>query len=277
MILGLVLSDMETMPNRPLDKIRNLSCGWKIQINLTLITIIALFGSIPNDKPTNPTGCDGTIEFSYAKATGFLTATYDERCTVYDIVSMNGFLSLKFIIIIAALATMLLALTSEVAQWILDSQPLQFLGKISYSLYLIHELVSVWMMRDTYNYFLSQGVLAENAIGYVFAIYTPVLILISWLLYMLVDKPSKIVAGEIDRQIRKDRPDPIPIENPESGELEKPDKEKFYSCSEFIKRNFVILFGFLIWLILVFIVGEILSHFHGLKPIIAQFPQEFKL
>ena len=268
--MGLVLSDLETMPYRPLDKIRNLSCGWKIPINLTLITIIALFGSIPNNKPTNPSGCDGTIEISYVKATGYLTATYDERCTLYDIVSMNGFFSFKFIIMIATLATMVLALTSEVAQWILDSQPLQFLGQISYSLYLIHELVNVWMMRDTFNYFLSQGVLAENAIGYVFAIYTPILILISWLLYMLVDKPSKIVAGEIDRQIRKDRPDPIAIKNPETGEFEKPDKEKFYSYSEFTKRNFVTLFGFLIWLILVFIIGETLSNFHDFKPIVAQ-------
>ena len=93
---------------------------------------------------------------------------------------------------------MVLALTSEWTQWVLSTPPCQFLGKVSYTLYLIHQLFVVWMMRDTYNYFLREGVSAELAIFYIFLIYTPILLLVSWLLEFTVDTPAKKFSNELD-------------------------------------------------------------------------------
>jgi peptidoglycan/LPS O-acetylase OafA/YrhL len=56
-------------------------------------------------------------------------------------------------IYIGALAIFFLALVSPGFQWILASPPLQFLGKISYTLYLTHEWIIEWAMQDYYNHF----------------------------------------------------------------------------------------------------------------------------
>lgn len=53
-------------------------------------------------------------------------------------------------------------------------------------------------MVDTYYYFLGIDVTPDLAVLYVFLIYTPPLILISWLLTILVDAPSKDFAYELD-------------------------------------------------------------------------------
>lgn len=42
----------------------------------------------------------------------------------------------------------------------------------------------------------------SEAILYVFLIFTPIIILVSWLLEMWIDTPSKNLAGEIDRALR---------------------------------------------------------------------------
>jgi hypothetical protein len=46
----------------------------------------------------------------------------------------------------------------------------------------------------------------ENAKFYVFLIYTPVLILVSWLLEMGVDTPAKNFSAEVDIAARIQRP-----------------------------------------------------------------------
>jgi len=45
-LIGTLLADMENMVERPLDKIRDLSLGWKIVFNSTLIIMIVLWGSL---------------------------------------------------------------------------------------------------------------------------------------------------------------------------------------------------------------------------------------
>ena len=62
---------------------------------------------------------------------------------------------------------------------------------MSYTLYLIHELFIVWIQRDTYNVLLDNGVGAEVGLVYIFVIYTPVLLLVSWVLEITVDTPAK--------------------------------------------------------------------------------------
>ena len=86
------------------------------------------------------------------------------------------------------------------------------MGRISYSLYLAHELVTEWAAVDTYYSFLGQDVDVNLAILYVFLIYTPLLILGAWVLTVLVDIPSKDFAYQLDLQTRKERlPAPMVI------------------------------------------------------------------
>ena len=87
---------------------------------------------------------------------------------------------------------------------------------------------------------------AEDAVIMVFLSCTPVLLVISWILELLVDRPSKEFAGEFDRQIRRNRPKPMPTKN-EDGELIVPSEEEYYSFSEFSKRIWPI-YAFIAWL-----------------------------
>lgn len=98
----------------------------------------------------------------------------------------------------AAWSIMVLALTSEWFQWLLGSVVFQFMGKISFCLYLFHELFTDWAEVDTYYYFMGQGLEANEAIFVTWLIYTPLLILISWGLTELVDLPAKEFAYEVD-------------------------------------------------------------------------------
>lgn len=113
-----------------------------------------------------------------------------------------------------------LVLLSEGAQWLLRTIPFQFMGRISYMLYLIHELFIEWMMIDFYGHYRrkdrpihredtfdqsneimddkDQQVPHELLVLYSWLIFTPILILVSWLLTWLVDDPSKNFSYELD-------------------------------------------------------------------------------
>ena len=80
------------------------------------------------------------------------------------------------------------------------------MGRISYTFYLIHLLILEWAMADTARYWTANVPEDEfsrnDAALYVFLIYTPIIIVISWLMEMSIDTPSKDLAGEIDRELR---------------------------------------------------------------------------
>jgi len=180
-LIGVAISDMENMVYRPLDKIRDLHWGWKIPLNTVLILIILIYGAIEGDTPDK------------------CYTLYDDRCPEVIWYSLNGFLPLQFTKNLSTMAIILLALTSEGAQWVLKTAPIQFLGKVSYPLYLFHVLILHWAERDTYNYFLGEGIPADEAVIYIFLIWTPILFLLSWILEFIIDRPSKEFAGEFDR------------------------------------------------------------------------------
>jgi len=87
----------------------------------------------------------------------------------------------------------------------------------------------------------------------------------SWVLEVIIDRPSKEFAGEFDRQIRRQQPNPMPVKNPETGELERPDKKEFYSCSAFSKRIWPI-WVFIGWLLFVLVSTEVFAANHTYKP-----------
>lgn len=79
------------------------------------------------------------------------------------------------------------------------------MGRISYTFYLIHLLILEWAMSNTVRLWVGEdeGEFSRNdGALWVFVIYTPVIILISWLMEMGIDTPSKNLAGEIDRELR---------------------------------------------------------------------------
>jgi hypothetical protein len=117
---------------RPFDAIRNLSLGMSILRNVILLTIFFLWGSL------NRYGC------------------YNERddpCPLFDAITIHSYLPFWMAIYIGAMAIFILALVSPAFQWVLGSPPMQFLGKISYTLYLSHEWIIQWAMQDYYGHF----------------------------------------------------------------------------------------------------------------------------
>jgi len=93
--------------------------------------------------------------------------------------------------LIAALAIFFLSLTSSWAMAILGSWPMQKLGEISYCLYLVHTLIIEWCQKELQYYWVQQGFDYDYAAYYVFLIFTPVLLLLSWLATIAIDTPSK--------------------------------------------------------------------------------------
>jgi len=141
---GVILADLETLNQRPLDGIRNLHWGWKIPVNFALFFVGVSFGAY--SKNTSMLHCEnlGSEEKGY--------------CYYWAVISWNGILPMEICTHIGANAIIILALTSDVAAWILGSVIIQFMGKISFCLYLVHELFTEWLIVDTYYYFIGRGI-----------------------------------------------------------------------------------------------------------------------
>ena len=82
----------------------------------------------------------------------------------------------------------------------------------------------------------------NTAALYIFLIYTPALILLSWALEVAVDGPARELAGEVEREVRRER-----------GWWRKGRRK---TCCEFIWTNWKI-WSLIIWLLAVFIVTEV--------------------
>ena len=89
------------------------------------------------------------------------------------------------------------------------AEPLQFLGRISFSLYLFHEIFLYWPIANTTTNWMEQygGCSCFNsnvAALFTFLIYTPLLILVSWIADILIDKTSQNLTRDIDKLCRDD-------------------------------------------------------------------------
>lgn len=101
---------------------------------------------------------------------------------------------------------------------------------------------------------------AELAILWLFVIYTPVLLLVSWFLEFTVDTPAKNFSFELDVQVRKVRPKMFKKDKP----LEE--DEEYYTCGRFSKRIWPI-FAMLAWLAFVLIVTEVYIRLHNNREV----------
>jgi hypothetical protein len=105
---------------RPLDSIRDLNFWVKIPINLTFLAIFMLWGSIMSN--------------------GNCSNKDPDACWFHRAVTF-GELDLLPWAFFAAISGFVFLLTSEYFQWLMSSAPFRFLGRISYTLYLIHEFI----------------------------------------------------------------------------------------------------------------------------------------
>ena len=125
------------------------------------------------------------------------------------------------------------------------------MGRISFSLYLVHELFVDGVMVDSYYYLIGQdpgyyGLDAQTALWVILLIYTPTLIVLSWILTFVVDEPSKKWVNSLDVQARQTRPPPRDTDET---------AEEHYSCWSFTKRSWYPI-GFITYLVVLFIVTE---------------------
>lgn len=160
---------------------------------------------------------------------------------------------------LASFAIMIFILTSGYFQWFLFTPPMKFMGKISYMLYLSHELFVEWGAIDFYGHFRpmhrmegdsEEGLISHDAlVGYCFLLFTPILLFVAWGLTELVDNPSKDFAYELDKQNRLYELEP---EKDKDGNV-IPDKREptWLWLLKYWK-----MWVFLGWIALVYIVGE---------------------
>ena len=127
-------------------------------------------------------------------------------------------------------------------------------------------LIVQWLMRDTYNYLLDElKYPAEDCVVMIILFYTPILLFVSWVLEIIIDRPAKEFSGELDRILRRKRPKPMPTKNSD-GELFIPNEEEYYSLSAFSKRIWP-MYVFIAWLLFVLISIEIFAANHEYKEI----------
>ena len=136
---GVIYADLETFHVRPLDTLRELHWGWKIPINFGLFFVAVSYGSYSNNRL-----CDEHFNDGY--------------CVFWEIISWDGYIPMEICTHIGANALIILALTSDWMAIFLGSVVIQFMGKISFSLYLVHELFTEWAIVDTYYFFIGKGV-----------------------------------------------------------------------------------------------------------------------
>ena len=125
-IFGVIFADLEMQIERPLDWFRNLSLAGTIVKNTILIAVVISYGSYREDCMYKDSGV----------------------CPFWTVVSFNNVVSRDIALYIGAISLILLALTSTVFQKVLGTSVFQFFGRISYVLYLVHNLFIFWLETD---------------------------------------------------------------------------------------------------------------------------------
>ena len=122
-----------------------------------------------------------------------------DNCSFHETITFGFKMCYFWSSLIYALSWVILALVSPIAKQILGSAPIQFLGKISYSLYLIHLFIVITFSLELVKYLvLSCDWEFNYAVYFAYFNTIPVVFLLSWILTELFDLPSKDFANEFD-------------------------------------------------------------------------------
>ena len=236
-IFGVMLADLEMMPNRPLDMFRNWWWPYATLRNIFLLFIGISFG-----------GHRG----------GSCLYENSGPCTYWKIVTLDEWIAKDLCMYIGGLAWIFLALFSEGTQWLLGSCLFQFFGKISYSLYLVHALFIFWIQNDIIRNLYERGGMNYNsAVAIAFCSITPVLVLVSWLLTLLVDEPYKDFAYELDMVSRYKKP---AMRNTAGGGEMASEKSDEAKLKTYFKNSWK-FFALVIYMLMVYITTEAYSYY----------------
>ena len=176
-ILGMSLADLNS----------NVSSGNFLKIQnrfvVILIFVLGLFiGSYPAIPVFGPayTGTVGITDFIF-----YISQDLDP----FGSLTTGSLSSLGFIYILGAGLIMVALINSRVLQRLLSGRVPVFLGKISFSLYLIHMLII-----NTFSYFVLDKIFGYNLTFVsgvcVFLLTTTVLFCTSYLMYLWIDRPG---------------------------------------------------------------------------------------
>jgi len=189
-ILGMILADLSANKSRYASGIKN---PW---ILATAVVIVSILGIYPLDL-------SGTGMYSGLSAlTTAVTTTGPFADTI--LFQYGGNISVEnFIHIIAAFVLLMVLLNSEWLKSALSHYISVFLGKISFSLYLIHMIVIFTFSSYVMAALFDGPVNAINGTIMLF-LTIPVLLGVSYLMYRYVDQPGIILAKKMyDRFFNK--------------------------------------------------------------------------
>lgn len=113
-------------------------------------------------------------------------------------------------------------------------------------------------MKELQYYWVQQGFDYDYAAYYVFLIFTPVLILISWAATLGIDTPSKNLAQELDMNCRE--------KAPMDRKTKQPIKQK--GCFDFSIQTWQV-WTIVIYLLSIFVITETYQSFNGNRERIA--------
>lgn len=171
--LGVLLADLETKENPPLNYLRKDTKVAK-SIKFVMFVLAVLWAS--------------------------------DTC-LWDLPDLFGFVLFEnYTDINAPFFLFIVVLTSDTCRQILETRFMRFLGKTSFMMYLIHPLIFGGFMADFYIYLVWKKMdpILANVIS--FLVFTPVLFAISHFLTVYVDIPAKDFAFNMDTYFRDARP-----------------------------------------------------------------------
>jgi peptidoglycan/LPS O-acetylase OafA/YrhL len=97
------------------------------------------------------------------------------------------------VVAVANMGIILSAITNRFLSDVLCTRPLQYLGKLSFSLYLAHEVVFLTIL---------QLFARRLPLGIFLAVLILAIIVFTWLFYQLIEKPSHALSRKIPLQLK---------------------------------------------------------------------------
>jgi peptidoglycan/LPS O-acetylase OafA/YrhL len=178
-MLGLMAADWFMQGKRFDGPERQLRIAWPI----LLIVGTLYFGSVPYYLVPDALG---NTSFGWLQHTVYYKSEH----------------AMSLLLTLGSVCVMLLVLSKPVLQRILSSPACQFLGKISFGLYLTHIAVLFTMTLTLFDYLVTQMSLELAALVSI-AVSLPFMISVGFLAYKAADMPGIVVSHRIGKQLEK--------------------------------------------------------------------------